>query len=244
MDPKRAADALRELKQQADTDALVQADSSQHIAWRTKVQGLLDRSLGNESATATRFRKLSYHFGVWTGAPGEAEQDRRHFADVVKKAASIVEAAVFELDLLAGEPEQGAVPASYFDQGLWNHVKHNVDEERWDQVASSAVIYTEDKVRRWSGNPLDKDGRRLVGKDLFVKALSLGGPLALGGQVNEHEGWRNLGTGLVAALGNVDRHNVQEREDLQCYAIGVVGLASLLLTQIQWQHPEAVRNGG
>jgi hypothetical protein len=101
-----------------------------------------------------------------------------------------------------------AVQGGSYDAGLWDHVKHSVEEERWEQVASAAVIYVEDKVRRGSGTPLDKQGRKLVGQTLFATALTAGGPLALGGQSSETEGWRSLGTGLVSALGNVDRHGI------------------------------------
>ena len=132
--------------------------------------------------------------------------------------------------------------ASY-DSGLWDHVKHSVEEERWEQVASAAAIYVEDKVRRWAGNPLNRDGGKLVGQALFVKALSAGGPLALGAQANETEGWRNLGTGMVAAISNVDRHGIQDRPDAKQYALGALGLASLQLTQIRHEHPDLARPG-
>ena len=100
------------------------------------------------------------------------------------------------------------------------------------------MIYVEDKVRRWAGNPSSKDGGKLIGRDLFIKALASDGPLALGAQQNELDGWRMLGSGMVAALGNVDRHGIQQRDDLHRYAMGVLGLASLLLTQIRYQHPD------
>lgn len=93
------------------------------------------------------------------------------------EAAGLIEAAIYELELLSGETQ---VDSSAYDMGLWDHVKHSVDEERWDQVASGAAIYLEDKVRRWAGDAKNKDGGRLVGKELFVRALSPGGPLVLG----------------------------------------------------------------
>ena len=42
--------------------------------------------------------------------------------------------------------------------------------------------------------------------------------------------------GFAQALGNVDRHRIQSREDAQRYAIGVLGLGSLLLTQLRHEH--------
>ncbi|WP_052307936.1 TIGR02391 family protein [Nakamurella multipartita] len=238
MDAKRAAEALRDLKSWAETDDAIQRETPQHTAWKAKVQGVLDRSLGHEASTTKEFRELRYFVGVWSGAIGEAERDAQYFRGRVHDAMALIEAAIYELEV--GLHDE-TIDSGSFDAGLWDHVKHNVEEERWDQVASAAVIYTEDKVRRWSCSPTDRQGRKVTGKDLFVRALAADGPLPLGSQPNEQDGWRNLGTGLVAALGNVDRHNIQERDDLRRYAMGVVGLASLLLTQIRYQHPGAVR---
>lgn len=237
MDAKRAADALRELKARAETDDAIQRATPQHTAWKAKVQGLLDRSLGHDASTPKQFRELRYHIGVWSGASGEAQRDAQYFHGRVQNAIGLIEAAIYELEV--GLDDE-TIESGSFDPGLWDHVKHNVEEERWNQVASAAVIYTEDKVRRRSGSPIDKQGRKLTGKDLFLRVLGTDGPLPLGSQPNEQDGWRSLGTGLVAALGNVDRHNIQQRDDLRRYAMGVVGLASLLLTQIQHQYPDAV----
>jgi hypothetical protein len=57
------------------------------------------------------------------------------------------------------------------------------------------------------------------------------------------EGWRFLAVGFASALGNVDRHNIQDRADLKQYALGVLGLASLLLTQVRFTHPAVVAAG-
>lgn len=107
-------------------------------------------------------------------------------------------------------------------------------------VASAAATFVEDKVRRWSGNPLDDKGNKMFGQPLFAQAFADGGPLRLGSQSNETTGWRNLAVGFTAALGNVDRHNIQDRGDLRLYALGVLGLASLLLTQIRHEHSDSV----
>jgi len=47
------------------------------------------------------FRDLRYHVGIWTGAPGEAEQNARYFAKQVDHAASLIDAAIYERGLLA-----------------------------------------------------------------------------------------------------------------------------------------------
>jgi len=240
MKPEAAIEELRKLKQQTSDDPQVQAATPQHKEWKAKVVAVLERTLGTDSSTVQQFKELRYDIGIWSGAPGEAEQDARYFRERVQDAAALIGAAIYELELSTGAP---AVEGGSYDSGLWDHVKHSVEEERWEQVASAAAIYVEDKVRRWAGNPLNRDGGKLVGQALFVKALSAGGPLALGAQANETEGWRNLGTGMVAAISNVDRHGIQDRPDAKQYALGALGLASLLLTQIRHEHPDLARPG-
>lgn len=233
MQNQKAIDELKALKAQADTDPQVQTSTPEHDAWKAKAVRILELSIGANTYTTKQFREMSYTVGIWTGSPGEDARDAQYFRARVKDAAALLDAAIYELELDFASNQE----TSNFDPGLWDHVKHSVEEERWSQVASAAVIYVEDKVRRWAGSPTDKEGRKLVGKDLFLKALAADGALSLGSQVNEQEGWRMLGSGMISALGNVDRHNIQERVDLRRYAMGVVGLASLVLTQIRHQHP-------
>ena len=47
-----------------------------------------------------------------------------------------------------------------------------------------------------------------------------------------------LGMGFAQALSNVDRHHIQDRDDARRYAIGVLGLGSLLLTQLRHEHAD------
>ncbi|WP_158605473.1 TIGR02391 family protein [Amycolatopsis panacis] len=194
---------------------------------------VLRNSLGDESSALKEFIALRYFVGFWVNSPDQAESDARFSRGRVAEAVGLIDAAIYELSLVSGAT---AVEGGSYDASLWDHVKHSVSEERWEQVASAAVIYVEDRVRRWSGTPTDKQGRNLVGHALFVTAFATGGPLALGNQANETDGWRNLATGLVSALGNVDRHNIQERPDAKQYPLGVLGLASLRLTQVHYQH--------
>lgn len=233
--PERAIAELRSLRAQVDNEA-IRRSTPEHKAWKASVAAVLRRSLGDNSDTVSKFSSVSYHIGIWSGAPGEAERDAKFFAKRVDDAAALIDAAIYELGLLStvDSSEQGSC-----DPDLWAHVRHSVEEERWDQVASSAATFVEDKIRRWSNDSRDAKGGKLVGTTLFAHALSDAGPLALGGQANETLGWRNLGIGFTAALGNVDRHNIQDRVDLKMYATGTLGLASLLLTQIKYEHPDS-----
>lgn len=239
MKPANAIQELIKLKQQAIEDVNVHASTPEHKEWKAKAVAVLERSLGTDSSTVRQFKKLSYHIGIWSGAPGEGERDARYFRTRVNDAIALLQAAIFELELSIDTP---VVEVGIYYSGLWDHVRHSVEEERWEQVASAAVIYVEDKVRRWAGNPLSKDGGKLYGHTLFAMALGVSGRLALGSQASETEGWRNLAIGMVAAIGNVDRHGIQERLDAKQYALGVLGLASLLLTQIAHEHSEIVNS--
>jgi hypothetical protein len=230
-----AAAELRTLVAESG-EADVRRSGPAHERWKAKAEAVMGAALGSDSATLTKFRDLRYNVGIWTDAPGERERDARFFAGRVEEAAALLEAAIYEIELTGAE---AGLEGVNYDVGLWQHVRHLVEEERWEQVASQCAIYVEDKVRRWAGRPTDAKGQTLVGQALFAQALGDDGPLRLGAQPSERQGWRSLGMGLVGALGNVDRHHVQERPDARQYAIGVLGLASLLLTQIEREHPEA-----
>jgi hypothetical protein len=69
-----------------------------------------------------------------------------------------------------------------------------------------------------------------------VRLRANDGQYRLGRESGEWEGWRGLGMGFAQALGNVDRHNIQRRDDAKRYAFGVLGLGSLILTQLRYQH--------
>jgi hypothetical protein len=84
-------------------------------------------------------------------------------------------------------------------------------------------------------------GATSIGKALYATALNNTGSLRLGRQESEQEGWCALGTGLAQAVGNVDRHRIQRRDDVRRYAMGVLGLGSLLLTQLHYEHPAVVQ---
>lgn len=75
---------------------------------------VMRQALGDRSTTLERFTDLRYHVGVWSGAPGEAERDRQYFAEQVTRAAALVDAAVYEVELMAEgeqpEPAGGIIP--------------------------------------------------------------------------------------------------------------------------------------
>jgi predicted nucleotide-binding protein len=96
--PRRAVKELRKLHDQADTPE-VRREGPQHESWKAKVDAVMVGALGKDSETLRKFRDLRYHVGVWTGAPGEDERDARFFEERVEDAASLVEAAIYQLEL-------------------------------------------------------------------------------------------------------------------------------------------------
>jgi hypothetical protein len=58
----------------------------------------MESDLGSDSETLRGFRELRYYVGVWSGAPGEAEQDARYFAERVDEAAALIAAAIYQLE--------------------------------------------------------------------------------------------------------------------------------------------------
>jgi predicted nucleotide-binding protein len=99
MKPERAIEHLISLKEEALTQA-VQADTPEHATWCSNVEFVIASSLGQESTVLKKFNNVSYHIGIWTGAPGEAERDAEYFKDAVGSAVAQIEAAIFQLTML------------------------------------------------------------------------------------------------------------------------------------------------
>jgi hypothetical protein len=158
------------------------------------------------------------------------------FNNGIARACGIIDAAIFELED-AGTSDD-AVDETAFDPDLWGHVQAHIQNEDWQTVASQTAIFVEDRVRQWCGNPKGTNDQSLVGKGLYAKIFANDGQFRLGKEAGEWEGWRGLGMGFAQALGNVDRHNIQKRDDAKRYAFGVLGLGSLILTQLRHQHGE------
>jgi hypothetical protein len=77
----------------------VRREGPAHKAWKAKADALMESDLGSDSETLRGFRELRYYVGVWSGAPGEAEQDARYFAERVDEAAALIDAAIYQLEL-------------------------------------------------------------------------------------------------------------------------------------------------
>ncbi|MFJ9663633.1 TIGR02391 family protein [Streptomyces sp. NPDC101219] len=240
MQTRQAIQSLKQLKDEAQEEGLhLQADDK-FSSWKGRVQSVLTRALGVDHHLTRSFTENEYGLSIFTSSTPDSAWNEA-FLNGVKRATGIIDAALFELEL-AGTSDD-AVDETAFDPDLWAHVQTHVQNEDWQAVASQTAIFVEDRVRQWCGDPKDRDGKTLVGKGLFAKVLANDGKFRLGKEAGEWEGWRGIGMGFTQALGNVDRHNIQKRADAKRYAFGVLGVGSLILTQLRHQHGEDLALG-
>jgi hypothetical protein len=233
MRPAVAISELEQLKSEGTEDAQVVEGGERFESWRARVRSLLARSLGGSDHIVKTFDEIRYGLTIsTTSTPASAWIDARRGG--IRRACGLIDAAVYELRLLQGNDEP--IDERAFDPQLWNHVKGVVEAEDWGKVASQVAIFVEDRVRVWSGRPKDRSGDDLVGKGLYAEVFADNSEFRLGRRRGEWEGWRMLAMGFAQATSNVDRHHIQDRDDARRYALGVLGLGSLLLTQLRHEH--------
>jgi hypothetical protein len=125
--------------------------------------------------------------------------------------------------------------AATIDPDLWEHVGDLVRLQKWAQLASQCAIFLESTLRAWLA-PTSDPYLALAAKAFSPKT----GRFVLGANASEQDGWFRIAHGIGAALRNVDAHRVQRRDDGAQYAMGVLGIVSLLLTQTKQRYPELV----
>lgn len=236
MQAKTAIKSLQQLKAEAG-EATFRDSSGQFTSWKSRVRSVLTRALGKDHHVLAAFEDVRYDLSMFTErTPSSAFEQA--FRSGVQDACGIIDAAIFELQD-AGTSDD-AVDETTFDPELWSHVQNHIRNEDWQAVASQTAIFIEDRVRQWCGDPKGRGGETLVGKGLYAKVFANDGQYRLGKEPGEWEGWRALSTGFAQALSNVDRHNIQKRDDAKRYAFGVLGLGSLILTQLRYQHGDDI----
>ena len=199
---------------------------SKLIEWLELTRATLERVFGAESRHLELFSNLEWK------APDFAECaiDASYFVEAQSRADGLLKAWIKEVQELVDPP--AVLEGTAYDPELWRFVEHSVNAEQWAQVASTAVTFVEDRLRSWAGLTEEQ-----YGKDIIVAVLKPeGGAFPLGRTAGEKQGWLSLGIGFVQGAGNADRHRIQRRPDLKPYAVGVLGTASLLLTQLRYEH--------
>ena len=237
MNPDRAAQLLADLRQQSEGDG-VKASGPESQTWIFSVRSVLSRALGSDSHLVAALDQVRFYPNPspMSAYTDEAELERKRvevYQRGVERLQAITDAALFELQSGGGDATKPS--GSNIDQQLWEHVRKLVESADWQNLPAAVAIFVESKVRAWG-----EFGRDTYGKVLYQKAFADDGELRLGGARGEWEGWRALATGLATAVGNSDRHHVQQRDDMERYAMGVLGLGSLVLTQVRYQHAEIV----
>lgn len=222
-----AIDHLRSLRARA-SEPVIQSDTSESTTWKKQVRSIFSRSLGEDHHLVKELDGVRYSPGFISDSTPASAWVERYRAGIAE-AVSYIDAVIFELEL--DSTDSPPTDGHFYDPELLTHVLKTIEGEDWEKLAAQVVIFVEDKVRRWSVAP-----DSTVGKGLYASALADDAELRLGKVKSEWEGWRMLGMGLAQAVGNVDRHRLQNREDARRYAIGVLGLGSLLLTQLRFEH--------
>lgn len=236
MRPAVAIEELARLKAEAEARGLFHRVDGLD-SWRPRVRMIFVRSLGEDNDLVVKFDKIAYSPMVaYAGMPDSVYADARKGG--MARAVGLIDAALYELRLIGGDEP---VDEHAFDPELWAHVKTEVEDGEWGKVASQTAIFVENHIRTWAGEPKDRSGNNLVGKQLYLEVFGDSSVYRLGRQAGEFEGWRFLGMGFTQALSNVDRHRIQKRDDSKRYALGVLGLGSLLLTQMRYQHDDILK---
>lgn len=201
------------------------SSSREFVSWRARTQSVLNECLGSEHEIVAAFRRVSYTPSVYGG---DDSVFPKAFRSGAAKADGYLEAAQFELERRTGSTSAGD---GDFDAELWAHVRELVERSEWGKVASQTVIFTEDRIRRWAGRPPSEVGERLM-----TSVYGDRGEFRLGLTDGEKQGWHRLAMGIAMAVRNADAHRIQRRSDDRQYAMGVVGVSSLLLTQTRYEH--------
>jgi hypothetical protein len=230
LDPEQAADLLRRLKSEAPptSPTWLTATSEYFTSWKHRVRSVLANSLGETHRVTHAFDQVPWTPSVTR--PGSVDSAyRTAFAGALNQARGLIDAAIFELEQL---PQSATpIPHAGYDPELWEHVSAHIAAKEWAKVASQASIFTEHRIRTWTGHP-DAE----VGRDLMVRVFGPNGDFRLGHTDPEKEGWQLFAMGIFMACRNVDVHRPQKRPDLEQYAMGVLGANSLLLTQLRHEH--------
>lgn len=232
MKPLDAIERLRSLRDEA-ASLPHSTSSTEFNSWHPRVRSVLTRALGEPHHITQRFINIKWTPSMYS--VGDTEAFRYTFRNTIPKAQGVLDAAIADLELLADEVP--VADESGIDAELWEHVAPEIQAEAWDKVASQAVIFTEDRIRKWAGRPVGE-----VGKDLAVAIFGKAGQFQMGQTDGEIQGWQMFAQGIAQALRNVAAHRIQDRPDHKRYALGLVGACSLLLTQMRYEHGNRFRD--
>jgi hypothetical protein len=202
--------------------------------WRNKLTTLIGEIVGPNDAIATRLANLSWRsrvFNYHAGASSRwSSEDMRAFDAAKRTATDIIDTLLWHLDRL--QATSAPFADATIDPELWAHVQGLVDAGDWEKVAREAAVFVEHKLRLWAAVPPSVTGS----VNVFKMAIGAAGFELAKGTPSEQQGWQQLATGFALALRNVSGHRISDRNDAARYSLGVLGLASLLLTQVRHEY--------
>jgi hypothetical protein len=212
-------------------------DSQRFNTWRRETSLSLRRAFGERHYLVQEWRGVAQRFALVANRFGPDAQfstvsrDFKHeFERCRDDTAALLDAALSELAIVDESPDYSA--GGSIEAGLAAYVANLVKDGDWVKLPSATVLYVEDTVRRWA--QLSPD---VKSKDVWVKVLSpKDGRYPLGVTEAERQGWLQFGMGFSLALRNPNSHSLAKREDARAYALGILGAASLLLTQLRFEH--------
>jgi uncharacterized protein Ymh len=229
--PEEAIERLTALRNEALPPS---TSSAEFNSWFPRVRSVLARALGETHHITERFLGITWtpsSYNMYDPDPAFISA----FQNARQRATGVINAAIAEIELLADEVP--VADESGVDAELWEHIAPEIQAEAWGKVASQAVIFTEDRIRKWAGRPVGE-----IGKDLAVNIFGKSGQFQMGQTEGEMQGWQLFAQGIAQALRNVDAHRIQNRPDHKRYALGLLGACSLLLTQMRYEHGNRFRD--
>lgn len=189
--------------------------------------GLAAAYLGADNGLVQQLKDLPPNHHIMPLGSGVGGQ----FPGLARAAATLIESD-------DGVPRHPAC-----DRELWDDIGGLVEAAQWHVIPGRVVTFVESWLREAGGNPVTKKGGKAYGVVMMQEILHPDGPYALGNSDAERKGWRDLGVGLVAAIGNDHRHDTRPRLQEEQAAWGVIGTASLLIGEFRRTH-ESDGSGG
>ena len=181
--------------------------------WMHKMYALIGDVLDPNDALAIRLTSVPNQSGV----------------NAKRMLLEIIESLRWEIDRRM--PATDPFSESTIDPQLWAHVQGLIAAADWEKVAREAAVFVEDKLRQWAKVPPSVTGS----VNVFKAAIGSNGfVLPKTAQSSEQQGWQQLATGFALANEVVDQIN--HRSDAERYALGVLGMASLLLTEVRHEY--------
>jgi len=197
-----------------------------HQSWKVQAETAIEEILGEFHPLLDKVDEL-WNYERPNDSGTRSAWENQHW----RQAEGVMKAAIASYTFMNIKVQDSTI-ANTLDPDLLARVEHVFRLEDWTAVASLAATFVEDRFRVWAGLNQSAFGVNLMTKILHPDT----GVFPLGTATPEREGWHQLGRGFVGACSNVDRHRIQSRDDLRRYAVGVLGTASLLLTQMRYQH--------